>query len=295
MAAPAQDQWAEWLLRRRHGDDAHEQQAMLRTLYRYRDVVLAHAQVAAGDTLLDVGAGDGLIAFGALPLVGESGRVIMSDVSRDVLDRCRALAEQMGELSRCEFLKASADDLSPVVAASVDVVTTRSVLIFVASKQQALGEFHRVLRAGGRLSFFEPINRFCYPEPEHHLWGYDATPVRHLTQRVRAVYDRVQPPATNPMLDFDEHDLLTWTEQAGFARIHMEVQFKIEPLSSANWDSWLRKAGNPKIPTREEALRIALAPDEIAELTHYLRPLVEQGQGTAREAVAYLWATKQAP
>jgi hypothetical protein len=58
-----QDEWARWLLHRRHGGDPETQKAMLADLYQVRDKVLAHAQVAAGDVLLDVGAGDGLIAF----------------------------------------------------------------------------------------------------------------------------------------------------------------------------------------------------------------------------------------
>jgi len=88
--------------------------------------VLGNAGVGEGDTLLDVGAGDGLISFGALDIVGEKGRVIFSDVSRGLLDHSRGLAEEMGVLDRCEFLLAPAEDLSAMGDASVDAVTTRS-------------------------------------------------------------------------------------------------------------------------------------------------------------------------
>jgi hypothetical protein len=47
------------------------------------------AGIGSGEVVLDVGAGDGLIAFGAMTLVGESGRVIFCDVSDDLLDHCR--------------------------------------------------------------------------------------------------------------------------------------------------------------------------------------------------------------
>ena len=60
--------------------------AMLSALSHIRDQVLAHAQVTAGDVVLDIGAGDGLIPFGALPLVGEQGKVIISDISADLLE-----------------------------------------------------------------------------------------------------------------------------------------------------------------------------------------------------------------
>jgi arsenite methyltransferase len=45
--------------------------------------------------VLDVGCGDGLIAFGALDRVGEEGQVIFSDISQDLLDHCRSLAESV--------------------------------------------------------------------------------------------------------------------------------------------------------------------------------------------------------
>lgn len=81
----------------------------------------------------------------------------------------------MQAFGRCRFVRAPADDLAALAPGSVDVVTTSSVLIYVQAKQQALHEFFRVLRPGGWLSLFEPINRFCYPEPPRMLLGYDVT------------------------------------------------------------------------------------------------------------------------
>ena len=54
MAERIQDQWARWLLQRRHGGDPQVQKAMLDELSHVRDTVLQNAQVAAGNTLLDV-------------------------------------------------------------------------------------------------------------------------------------------------------------------------------------------------------------------------------------------------
>ena len=116
-----------------------------------------------GDTLLDVGAGDGLIAFGALERLGPSGRVIFSDISADLVEHCRkaATAEELAD--RCRFVIAPADCLEGVDDGSVDVVTTRSVLIYVKDKAAALREFYRVLRPGGRISLAEPINVLMSP------------------------------------------------------------------------------------------------------------------------------------
>src|SRR5712692_676463 len=146
MAKSAQDQWAQWLLERRHGGDAEKQKAMLQSLYPVRDKVLYNARLAQGDTLLDVGCGDGLIAFGALPIVGEQGKVIFSDFSQDLLEYCRTLALQMGVLDRCQFIHTPAENLHMIEANSLDALTTRSVLIYVAAKQSAFNEFYRVLK-----------------------------------------------------------------------------------------------------------------------------------------------------
>src|SRR5436190_6097333 len=108
------DQWAAWVLARSHAGDAEQKRRSLRYLEPIRDHVLSSGRVGAGDTVLDVGAGDGLIAFGAIALVGSSGRVIFSDVSRDLLEHCRRIAEELGIADRCRFVEASADDLSPM-------------------------------------------------------------------------------------------------------------------------------------------------------------------------------------
>ena len=261
-----------------------------------RDRVLRNADLSAGETLLDVGAGDGLIAFGALDHVGNDGRVIFSDISRDLLDHSRSLAREMGVLDRCSFVRAPADDLSAIEDTSVDAVTTRSVLIYVKDKQRVFEEFHRVLKPGGRLSIFEPINSFAYPEPSHLFGGYDVTPVADLAEKVKAVHARRQPPDESPMLDFDERDLLALAERSGFAEVHLSYEAGISPGKAGDgapgWETMLRSAPNPLAPTLEEAMAEALAPRETERFVTYLRPLVERGERTSRDAVAYLRAVK---
>lgn len=292
--AAGQDQWAAWLLERRFGGDATQQRAVLDQLYPIRDQVLRHAAIRDGDVVLDVGAGDGLIAFGALSLVGAHGIVIFSDISQDLLDVSRSLAAQMDVLDRCQFLHAPAEDLSALAAASVDVVTTRSVLIYVDDKRAALREFFRVLSAGGRLSTFEPINRFGFPEPPGQLFGYDVTPIESIAEKVRAVYHRVHPSDTDSMLNFDERDLVADAEAAGFDEIHLEYQADIGPNSLAlPWETFVHTSFNPKAPTLEEAMGESLTPDEAERFQAYLRPLMDAAPGTFRSATAYLWATKR--
>jgi len=294
MSDSKQDIWAQWILQRRFGGDRERLKAdLINCLYPIRDKVLSHADLSADETLLDVGCGDGLIAFGALDKVKAS-KVIFSDISQDLLDHAQTIARELQVANRCEFIHASADDLSPIPDASVDVVTTRSVLIYVSAKQKAFAEFFRVLKPTGRLSIFEPINRFCWPEPPQLFSGYDVTPIVEIAEKVKALYLRLQPPDTDPMTDFDERDLIVLAEKAGFEEIHLELQVEIKPPTEiSDWDAFMRVAGNPKIPTLEEAIAQTLTPAEAERFVAHLRPLVDAKQGTARSALAYLWAIKR--
>src|SRR5688500_413147 len=177
--------------------------------------------------------------------------------------------------NRCQFVHASADDLSMLNNESVDAVTTRSVLIYVSDKQQAFNEFHRVLKPDGQLSIFEPINRFAFPEPPDRFEGYDITPVMEITQKLKDVYEHIQPSGIDPMGEFYELDLIANEEKAGFKEIHLELYIEIKTSEDADLSELMNTAFNPKIPTLEEAMQQALTSDEAYAFINHLRSLVE--------------------
>jgi arsenite methyltransferase len=293
--AEGPDRWHRWLLDVRFGGDAAgREKDLTEFLYPVRDTVLDKARLRPGGTLLDVGTGDGLIAFGALERLGPSGRVIFSDISQDLLDHCREAADAEGLLDRCRFVLAAADRLAGVTDVSVDTVTTRSVLIYVKDKAAALREFYRVLRPGGRVSLFEPINVLMSAADPGRFSGYDVTPVRALAAKVQALYESIQPPGVDPMIDFDDRDLVRHARSAGFPEIDLELRVSVKAQKQPiPWERFLRTSGNPLVPTFGDALDQVLSQQEAAEFTGYLRPLVESGAGLERRAVAYLTAVKE--
>jgi len=285
------DCWSRWLATRRFGGDAEVEREATARLADVRDAVLSRAALTGAEALLDVGCGEGLIGFGALDTGGTT--VVFSDVSQPLLDGCRERAEALGVEERCRFVLASADDLSPVASASVDVVTTRSVLIYVGNKREAFGEFFRVLRPGGRISLYEPINRFAACGPGR-FGGYDLTAAPAIAEKLKSVYDAIQPPKADPMLDFDERDLVRLCEDAGFHPIDLDLHVEIRSTRPQPWDAFANTAGNPRIPTLAEAMEHALSPSERDSLTGLLRPQVETGDGVWRMAHAFLAAVKPA-
>jgi ubiquinone/menaquinone biosynthesis C-methylase UbiE len=281
------DVWASWLLERRSGGDPDAARCVREGLHPVREKVLDAAGAGPDDRLLDVGCGDGLIAFGAL----ERGvaEVLFTDISQDLLDVCRQLATERGVRDRCRFLRASADDLGEVADGSVNAVTTRSVLIYVEDKAQAFREFHRVLAPGGRMSLFEPINRYFHDADGRMPRPPELEPVEDLVDRLNAVY---YVPELAPMLNFGERDLLRMAEEAGFAEVHVRLEVTVKPRRPVRWETALRSAPNPLAPTLEEALERTLTPAEIDRYTSCVRPLLETGAGTMRHAYAYVSAVK---
>jgi arsenite methyltransferase len=289
MSRKPRDIWAEWLAIHRSGGDPDVRREMLEGLANVRDQVLDRAQLTEGESVLDVGCGEGLIGFGALER--GAGHVIFSDISEDLLDVCRTAAVELGVEDRCSFVQAGAEDLAPLPAASVDVVATRSVLIYVKDKRRAFEEFLRVLRPGGRAVVWEPINRFGMEERRQGFWGYPGNGISELAERVERVYAEIQPP-DDPMLDFDERDLVALAEQAGFFPIELELNAEIRAMEPRPWEPFLNSSGNPRIPTISEAMNRALSPEERERFSAYLRPLVEEGKGVSRTSVALLRAVK---
>jgi arsenite methyltransferase len=283
------DCWADWIRTRRTGGDPEQEARMLEELAVVRDRVLDNARLSGGEVLLDAGCGNGLIGFGALDR--SAGEVVFADVSTPLLDDCRELAAKAGVLDRCRFLEARAEDLGELADASVDVVTTRSVLIYVKDKGRAFAEFHRVLRPGGRLSIFEPINRFGMDE-RAGTWGYT------LDREAAALMAKVTAPEViqqgpdDPMVDFDERDLLALVEAAGFFPVKLDYVAEVRPFEPRRWETALHSSGNPKIPTLAEAMEQALTTEERERLVAQLRPAVEEGRGVWRMGVAYLSATR---
>ncbi|MGH9892280.1 MAG: class I SAM-dependent methyltransferase [bacterium] len=276
------------MLHDRFGGSEEARRANLSGLEAIRDGDLDDADIRTGDVLLDVGCGDGLIGFGALDRVGEAGRVIFSDVSQDLLNHCVSRIAALGAGKQCSTVRSAAESLSE----SVDVVTTRSVLIYVEDKRAALEAMFRVLRPGGRISLFEPINRRMNLLNSQTLCGLDVGGVEDLASKVRGVFEETAPSA---MVDFDETDLFLAAQEVGFEQVQVALELKDDRVlferGGLDWSQIKKTSPNPLAPTIGEAMDQVLAPSEIERLDAHMSERTKEG-AHVRAALSFLRAKK---
>ncbi|GAB5375201.1 MAG: hypothetical protein AcusKO_16630 [Acuticoccus sp.] len=100
-----------------------------------------------GETILDIGCGNGLLTAELARTVGPTGRVIGIDPSADMraaaVERCRDLA--------AVDLREGRSDALPLADRSVDRAAAVQVFEYLSVLPPSLGEAFRVLRPGGRL------------------------------------------------------------------------------------------------------------------------------------------------
>ena len=109
----------------------------------------ALARIHEGDVVLDLGSGAGFDAFLARKKVGESGKVIGVDFTKDMLEKARGLAEKY-QYTNVEFRFGDIEKL-PVDDESVDVIISNCVINLAPNKEKVFQESYRVLKPKGRM------------------------------------------------------------------------------------------------------------------------------------------------
>lgn len=112
--------------------------------------LVAQVDPQPGHVILDLAGGVGDNGFLAAPLVGDSGRVIVTDFAPQMVETARRRAEDLG-LHNVEtrVLDAERMDLDDD---SVDGIICRWGFMLMLDPQSALRECRRVLKDGGRLA-----------------------------------------------------------------------------------------------------------------------------------------------
>jgi ubiquinone/menaquinone biosynthesis C-methylase UbiE len=291
------DIWSDWLLRRRSGDDPIYEQSVRAATERFCKRVLDNADLGPGMTLADIGTGEGLVAFRAIDRIGSSLRVILTDISQQILAYAETIASQRNVNSQCDFLQCSAERLVGIRDATVDVVTTRSVLAYVLDKAAALREFIRILKPGGRVSIAEPIfldDAFETVTLRGQLDAKNPDPVLPLMHRWKSAQfpDTLEKIAKSAFARYSERDFLRLVDGVGFSNVHLELHIDIIPGNVPSWDVFIDIAPHPWAPTLREIIEQQFTSDERMLFESAMRPIIESGRYNNNELMAYITATK---
>jgi arsenite methyltransferase len=300
LPQPLSDVWSEWLLHHRLGDDPAFAERVHAGVNRIADRVIDAAQLAPGMTLADIGTGEGLIAFRAIERVGPKLNVVLTDVSAPMIRHAASLAHQRRVHGQCTFMLCGADKLEGIADASVDVITTRAVLAYVADKNAAVREFRRILKPGGRISLAEPMlqddallavalkaridaevgktqDRFL---PLLHRWKAAQYP------------DTMERIAQSPIANYSERNLFDIVRACGFLDIHLELHMDLLPSIIRSWDVFLRTSPHPWAPTPSVILAQQFTAEERELFERILRPIVEAPDAVTVSRIIYLSAMK---
>jgi ubiquinone/menaquinone biosynthesis C-methylase UbiE len=297
---PTSDLWSQWLLHGRYAGDAQFRQAVTAAVARYVERLLDGAQLAAGQTVVDVGTGEGVVAFRAIERVGAELRVWLTDVSEPILRHAETGAIERGVHSQCAFLRCSADHLKGIADASVDVVVTRSVLAYVLDKATALREFHRVLRPGGRISLAEPVFQDDALAAVAIRAVIDSNPAERVSPLTALLHrwKAAQYPDTeakilkSPIANYSERDMLRFAQLAGFSELHLELHIDTLPSIVHSWEVFINSSPHPLAPPLSVIMAEQFTAEERQLFERSMRPVVENEKAVTTDRMLYLTAKK---
>jgi SAM-dependent methyltransferase len=132
-----------------------------RALAAYHDRLLATADIAADERVLDVGCGTGQTTRDAACAASDGGALGV-DLSAQMIETARGLALAQG-IANATFRQADAQ-IYPFRASAFDVAISRTGTMFFGDPTAAFSNLARTLRAGGRLTML------VWQGPERNEW-----------------------------------------------------------------------------------------------------------------------------
>jgi arsenite methyltransferase len=109
----------------------------------------AVAELAEGETVLDLGSGGGIDVLLSARRVGPKGKAYGLDMTDEMLALAMRNKEEAG-VTNVEFLKGYIEEI-PLPASTIDVIISNCVINLSTDKPKVFAEMYRVLKPGGRV------------------------------------------------------------------------------------------------------------------------------------------------
>ena len=120
----------------------------------WKRLTIDAAGAKQGSKVLDLAGGTGDLASKFARIVGQTGKVVLSDINASMLENGRKRLTDLGIAGNIDYVQANAECL-PFADNSFDIVIMAFGLRNVTDKDSALGSIFRVLKPGGRLLVLE--------------------------------------------------------------------------------------------------------------------------------------------
>jgi SAM-dependent methyltransferase len=175
---------------------------------------------------------------------------------------------------------------------SVDVVTTRSVLIYLEDKKKCLAEFYRVLKPGGRVSLFEPVaDVYSSLGGRRTLLGLQLNINSEILKKLSEGRKTIGGGKDSTLAGFDERDFFKWADAIGFREIDIEMQLTKQHKPAPPIEHFLEIRPNPLASTLQEIMDAVLSEDERTTLRKAIEEAIPRG-AVDYMALMYFNATK---
>ncbi len=175
---------------------------------------IRHANVQAGEKVLDVAGGTGDLARAFFKKAGDSGEVWLTDINFEMLQRGRDRLLNEGIVlptAQCD-----AENL-PFLSDYFDCVTVSFGLRNMTHKEVALKEMHRVLKTRGRLLVLEFSKITPALAPFYDFYSFKIIP--KIGKLVANDFESYQYLSESIRMHPDQESLKTMMESAGFSSV----------------------------------------------------------------------------
>ena len=132
----------------------------------FRQICIERANIAPGQTVLELGCGTGLNQPMLAAAVGDAGRIIAVDASTEMLEQAKARADEQGYRDRITFIHGDLRQLRQLVSDPADVVIATLIFSVVPDWRKVFADSFALLKPGGRYSIMDNY----WPHPTFRLW-----------------------------------------------------------------------------------------------------------------------------